>query len=165
MTASEGCWIRLNKPICVNWMYGNRVNARLKNAFAPLVRIYGVNIDAGSFSGKSLLAEISRQMEYSIQHPETEYYRLESSDLRRQPLLINNMIELDDFCSSAPFDIRGFPYCYAQSEPAEYMDVELHLSEGCLDFNLVGAESGPSKGFYNKLAQEFEKCLKNLILE
>ena len=153
------------QPVCVNWMYGNRVNARLKNAFAPLVRIYGVNIDAGSFSGKSLLAEVSRQMEYSIQHPETEYYCMESSDLRHQPLLINNMIEFDDFCSSAPFEIQEFPYCYAQSEPAEYMDVELHLSDGCLDFNLVGAESGPSRGLYNKLAQEFEKCLKNLILE
>lgn len=153
------------QPVCVNWMYGNRVNARLKNAFAPLVRIYGVNIDAGSFSGKSLLVEISRQMEYSIQHPETEYYCMESSDLRHQPLLINNMIELDDFCSSAPFEIREFPYCYAQSEPAEYMDVELHLSDGCLDFNLVGAESGPSRGQNSDLSLEFEKCLKNLILE
>lgn len=153
------------EPVCVNWMYGNRVNARLKNAFAPLVRRYGVNIDAGSFTGKSLLAEVSRQMEYSIQHPETEYYCMEGSDLRHQPLLINNMIEFDDFCSSAPFDIREIPYCYAQSEPAEYLDVELHLCDGCLDFNLVGAESGPSQGFYNKLAQEFEKCLKNLILE
>lgn len=154
-----------DQPVCVNWMYGNRVNAKLKNAFAPLVRRYGVNIDAGSFTGKSLLAEISRQMEYSIQHPETEYYCMESSDLRHQPLLINNMIEFDDFCSSAPFEIQEFPYCYAQSEPAEYMDVELHLSDGCLDFNLVGAESGPLCGLNIKLGQEFERCLKNLILE
>lgn len=153
------------QPVCVNWMYGNRVNARLKNAFAPLARRYGVDVDMKSFTGKSLLAEVSRQMEYSIQHPETEYYCMESSDLRHQPLLINNMIEFDDFCSSAPFDIREIPYCYAQSEPAEYLDVELYLFEDCLDFNLVGAESGPSKGFYNKLAQEFERCLKDLILE
>lgn len=154
-----------DQPVCVNWMYGNRVNAKLKNAFAPLVRRYGVDVDMKSFTGKSLLAEISRQMEYSIRHPETEYYCMEGSDLRHQPLLINNMIEFDDFCSSAPFEIQEFPYCYAQSEPAEYMDVELHLSDGCLDFNLVGAESGPSRGLYNKLAQEFERCLKNLILE
>lgn len=154
-----------SRQVSVNWMYGNRVNARLKNAFAPLVRIYGVDIDMEIFAGKSLFAEISRQMEYSISHPETEYYSLESSDLIHQPLLINNMIEFDDFCSSAPFEIQEFPYCYAQSEPAEYMDVELHLSDGCLDFNLVGAESGPSKGFYNKLGLEFERCLKNLILE
>ena len=153
------------QPVCVNWMYGNRVNARLKNAFAPLVRIYGVNIDAGSFTGKSLLAEISRQMEYSIQHPENEYYCMEGSDLRHQPLLINNMIEFDDFCSSAPFEIQEFPYCYAQSEPAEYLDVELYLFEDCLDFNLVGAESGPSRGQNSDLGLEFEKCLKNLILE
>ena len=154
-----------DQPVCVNWMYANRTTAKLKNAFAPLVRIYGVNIDVGSFTGKSLLAEISRQMEYSIQHPETEYYCMESSDLRHQPLLINNLIDFDDFCSSAPFEIREYPYYYAQSEPAEYMDVELHLYEGCLDFNLVGAECRPSRGGYNKLAQEFEKCLKNLILE
>ena len=153
------------QPVCVNWLYGNRVNARLKNAFAPLVRIYGVNIDVGSFTGKSLLDEISRQMEYSIRHPETEYYCLEDSDLRHQPLLINNMIGFDGFCSSAPFEIREIPYCYAQSEPAEYMDMELHLSEGCLEFNLVGAESGPSCGFYKKLGPEFERCLKEFILE
>ncbi|MCQ2074188.1 MAG: hypothetical protein MJY77_03225 [Bacteroidaceae bacterium] len=153
------------QPVCVNWMYGNRVNAKLKNAFAPLVRRYGVNIDAGSLSGKSLLAGISRQMEYSIQHPETEYYCMESSDLRHQPLLINNMIDFDDSCSSAPFEIREFPYFYAQSEPAEYMDVELHLAEGCLDFNLVGAESVPSRGKYENMGLEFERCLKKLILK
>ena len=153
------------QPVCVNWLYGNRVNARLKNAFAPLVRRYVVKIDVGSFTGKSLLDEISRQMEYSIQHPETEYYCLEDSDLRHQPLLINNMMDFDDFCSSAPFEIQVFPYCYAQSEPAEYLDVELHLSEGCLNFNLVGAECGPSRGNYENFSLEFGRCLKQFILE
>ena len=153
-----------DQPVCVNWMYDNRTNAKLRNAFAPLVHIYGVEIEVGRFTGKSLLDEISRQMEYSIQHPETEYYCMEGSDLRHQPLLINNLIDFDDFCSSAPFEIREYPYYYAQSEPAEYLDVELHLSEGCLDFNLVGAECRPSRGCYNDLAQEFERCLKKYIL-
>ena len=169
LAVASGLWalshLGAAQSVCVNWLYANRTNAKLKNAFAPLVRMYGVNIDVGSFTGKSLLDEISRQMEYSIRHPETEYYCLENSDLKHQPLLINNMIKFDDFCSSAPFEIREFPYCYAQSEPAEYMDMELHLFEGCLDINLVGAERVPSCGFYKKLGLEFERCLKKYILE
>lgn len=137
------------RRICVNWLYSNRGDAMLRDAFGVLVHTYGIVVDRERIpqgddpdSIMELIAEINRQMQESILHPETDYYGLADTDFDLYPLEINNMIHLGDSCISAPFEMERQNFCYAQQEPSEGLDVEFYMEKERLVYNFVGAGNG-----------------------
>ncbi len=149
--------------VAVNWMSDGRTSASHRHSFGAYVKMYTLFLNLED-AAESLPDQVQRQVERCLSGQVCEYGR-QGVIGARDPVLINNMTDLDFDFHDSPFGIGMSEVPYNVYEPTEYLDVELFYRQGRLFFNLSSGCRVPAEKETALFEKKFTHYLEQYIVK